>query len=979
MNLMELQQIVFKSASTLMKKEGEKIFSDGLVSTIQGKKIEDIYHIYSTVKSQRGTIEFSTHMKINLSTKRLEGVKCSCDDFKALSTKGHSFMCSHLIASAYRFFELISKNKVKENESDKDLNDYRYGGSALSLTSKLVRKVSKDSIYYESQVGSEKVRLQPDELRTFLENIKHQKIKFKYEHLEFTAPIFHRDLPLTFTLKGRGEALVLTTHKQLPISLNFSNDVFLYKNELYLPSRQQIDKYLPFYKRFKVNSEILYKKDIGIYNKLLSLLNSISQNINISEEIRNYMSNLLEPKFYLYEEENNIYCDAKIDYGSNEINLLKNNNGRNSPARDYRKEEKILIDLEKYGFIKRKGRLLFIGGDEELFNILSKKRGSIHSLGTVILGKGLKDRKFYTSASIEAALDERDGYFDFTYGIKSLDYKELNSAIEAYRQNKGFFKTKDNDFVDFEDNGMRDFFNLLQILNIDDSINNGLAQIERNKALYINETIKANRINFIKGAERLKEIEDKLENIGDMKIKTPKNLKGALREYQITGFKWLKVLSSLGFGGILADEMGLGKTIQTIAFILSEEGRRAFIICPTSLIYNWKEEFEKFAPSIKLGIVHGDKSERIKVIDNLTEYDVILTTYGTLRMDEELYENIAFDYCIIDEGQNIKNPLTQNTKVIKQIKAKVRFALTGTPIENNLTELWSILDFIMPGYLYSKEVFEEKFVRKADNLEELKLLIKPFILRRTKKEVMEELPDKIEKKYLVEMRPEQKAVYNTYAEYVRNKMTGSSQGKIEIFSYLTKLRQICLDPSLIIDDYEGGSGKLDIVMGLIQDHIESYGKVLLFSQFTSVLDRIGEYLNEKDIQYYHLYGGTKPTERIKMVNEFNSSEDRRVFLISLKAGGTGLNLTSANLVIHFDPWWNPAVENQATDRAHRIGQRNVVEVIKLVAKGTIEEKIILLQEDKRELIESIISGELENSDLTNKLSKEELLSLFSRE
>jgi SNF2 family DNA or RNA helicase len=356
---------------------------------------------------------------------------------------------------------------------------------------------------------------------------------------------------------------------------------------------------------------------------------------------------------------------------------------------------------------------------------------------------------------------------------------------------------------------------------------------------------------------------------------------------------------------------------------------------------------------------------------------VILTTYGTLRMDILQYENVIFDNCIIDEAQNIKNYLAQSAKVIKEVKAKVRFALTGTPIENNLVELWSIFDFIMPNYLYSKEIFETKFIMsRQGDLEELKLLIKPFLLRRTKNEVMKELPDKIEKKFIVEMTTAQKAVYKSYIKIVRDKMRNDSEGRIEVFSYLTRLRQICLDPSLVMDEYKGGSGKLKIATELIEKHINSEGKVLLFSQFTSALKNIGDSLKGKKISYFYLDGKTKPKDRIKLVDEFNNSYDTKVFLISLKAGGTGLNLTSANLVIHFDPWWNPAVEHQATDRAHRIGQRNVVEVIKLVAKGTIEEKIILLQENKKDLIDSVITGELTNSDVIGKLTKDELLDLF---
>ena len=531
--------------------------------------------------------------------------------------------------------------------------------------------------------------------------------------------------------------------------------------------------------------------------------------------------------------------------------------------------------------------------------------------------------------------------------------------------------------MDFEDEGVKNFFNLIEALNINEKIEKGLIKIDRNKALYLNEKLKDRNLQFIRGAEILADIEGTLININKMDMRIPVNLKTTLRGYQIEGFKWLKSLSALGFGGILADEMGLGKTIETIAFLLAEENKKSIIISPTSLIYNWKAELEKFAPSLKVAIVHGEKSDRLKVIENLKDYDVILTTYGTLKMDILQYENIVFDHCIIDEAQNIKNYLAQSAKVIKEVKAKVRFALTGTPIENNLVELWSIFDFIMPNYLYSKEIFETKFIlSRQGDLEELKLLIKPFLLRRTKNEVMKELPDKIEKKFIVEMTTAQKAVYKSYIKIVRDKMRNDSEGRIEVFSYLTRLRQICLDPSLVMEEYKGGSGKLRIATELIEKHINSQGKVLLFSQFTSALKNIGESLNGKKISYFYLDGKTKPKDRIKLVDEFNNSYDTKVFLISLKAGGTGLNLTSANLVIHFDPWWNPAVEHQATDRAHRIGQRNVVEVIKLVAKGTIEEKIILLQENKKDLIDSVITGELTNTDVIGKLTKDELLDLF---
>ena len=425
--------------------------------------------------------------------------------------------------------------------------------------------------------------------------------------------------------------------------------------------------------------------------------------------------------------------------------------------------------------------------------------------------------------------------------------------------------------------------------------------------------------------------------------------------------------------------MGLGKTLQTITFLLSEVGKKSIIITPTSLIYNWKSEFEKFAPSLKIKIIHGSKEERMFIREEINEYDVLITTYGTLRNDYNLYKEINFDYCIIDEAQNIKNPLSQSSEVVKELNAKVKFALTGTPIENNLLELWSLFDYIMPGYLYSKRKFQDKFIKMEKGKSELKKLIKPFILRRLKNHVMSELPDKIEKRYVIEMTKEQKKVYKSYVDDIKVKMEEKdvAKDKITIFSYLTKLRQLALDPSILLEGYTGGSGKIDITVELINEFINNNHKILLFSQFTSVLDSIKNIFEAEGIEYFYLDGNTKASERVQLVNEFNNSSKVKVFLISLKAGGTGLNLTSADVVIHFDPWWNPAIEDQATDRAHRFGQKNVVEVIKLIAKGSIEEKIIKLQESKKEIINDIMNGNYTNGGFLSSLSSEEIKELFN--
>ncbi|MCB2294684.1 SNF2 helicase associated domain-containing protein [Clostridium algoriphilum] len=979
MKLKELQSILFKSSSSRMRIEGEKAFNSGLVIKIKTKKIEDLYHIYGCVTNSTKSSELNTYIKIDIKKKKLDSIKCTCEDFKELSTSGYLFMCSHLTATAYNFFSLASKNNDNKNEKTHKIKENSLNKQGTNNIIKLVRIVSKIPTYYEAQyaIGKEKIKIKPNDLRLFLDGINDKKIKLNHDSFEFEAPIVNSDLPLSFTLKKRNDFFVITTHKRFPVSLNDQNSVYLFNWMLYLPSKNQIDKYNVLCGKLRENGEILYHVDIQNYDKLITFLSSISSDISISDEVKTFAAKYIKPEFYIYQIGKDIYCDINVIYGNKKINILKDNKFKNNIIRNYKKEDRIFMELERFRFIKRDERLLFIGGDIELFDILSRSENNLHSIGNVTFGNGLKQMNIFGSNSIKAEIKYSGGCYDFSYKIYDIENGELNDAFASYKQNERFYKTNNNNFLDFKDDGVRNFFNLIGVLNTNEKIETSLMQLGKAKALYLENIIKEKHLQFIKGAKLLENIEDSYDYLNNLDISLPITLNATLRKYQIDGFKWLKSLSILGLGGILADEMGLGKTIQIIAFLLSQQSKKSIIISPTSLIYNWKAEIEKFAPSLRVAIVHGVKRQRLKLITSLEDYDIILTTYGTLRMDIKLYENINFENCIIDEAQNIKNYLAQNAKIIKSIKAKVRFALTGTPIENNLTELWSIFDFVIPEYLFTREVFESKFTYgKKIHLEELKSLIKPFLLRRTKKEVLKELPDKIEKVFLVEMTTVQKGVYKSYIKLARDKIKNDDGGKIEVFSYLTRLRQICLDPAIVLTEYEGGSGKLKIATQLIQKHLDGQGKVLLFSQFTSVLKNIGKDLVGKGISYFYLDGKTKSKDRIKLVNEFNDSPDKKVFLISLKAGGTGLNLTSANLVIHFDPWWNPAVENQATDRAHRIGQRNIVQVIKLVAKGTIEEKIILLQENKKDLIDSVITGELTNSNALGKLTKEELLEIF---
>ncbi len=423
--------------------------------------------------------------------------------------------------------------------------------------------------------------------------------------------------------------------------------------------------------------------------------------------------------------------------------------------------------------------------------------------------------------------------------------------------------------------------------------------------------------------------------------------------------------------------------------LLKRNNKRAsLVVSPSSLTLNWQNEAKKFAKELKTLVIRGTLTERKRQIEEIDQYDLVITSYDLLKRDIELYlqKDYTFRYIIADEAQYLKNSNTQNAKSIKKIKADTRYALTGTPIENSLAELWSIFDFIMPGYLFTykkfKTMYETPIVKEEDQetMQKLRMLIEPFVLRRNKKEVLTELPDKTITVLNNEMGEEQRNIYLSYLAQAKQELAeeielnGYERSQIQILAALTRLRQICCHPSLFIEGYNEGSSKLEQCIEVIQDAVTSGHKILLFSGYTSMFEIMEKELKQRGIQYFKLTGSTKVDERIELVDEFNQNPAIKVFLISLKAGGTGLNLTGADMVIHYDPWWNLSTENQATDRAYRIGQKNNVQVYKLITKNSIEEKIYELQQKKAELVDNMLSTK---TSFVNKLSKEEIMDLFA--
>ncbi len=851
---------------------------------------------------------------------------------------------------------------------------------------------------HKDMISGRYLRLKQNNLKDFLKLIdEKKKINFNFNSINYEVKVKKENVPVALTLKEGKEGFILSHHKKFPVILNNSGDVMFFDRNLYIPRKRQLEYYIPIHKLFLKNNTITYKKSLENLRSLLEELKNISKNIVLDENIRVFKEKLMKTTFNLYKTKGKIYCNVKIDYCGYIIDLIRDEKD-NSFLRDLKSEKYIEFQLERFKFIKREEDFCFIGSEEEIYELFSKGIKRLRELGEVLLSEELKEFKVLDSSLISSELIELSNFYKLKFDFGDFELRELRESIEAMKRGDRFYRTK-KVYLDLEDHGIVNFLNLLEDLGLE-NIKDNEVYIDKSKVLYIQEKLKDRNLSFIKGGNVLQEIVGKLLNKEFKRKLVPKALNAELRPYQKDGFKWINEITDLGFGGVLADDMGLGKTLQIIAFLLSQKKSKSIVVVPTSVIYNWMDEFEKFAPSIRVGLVHGSKSKRDKVLrdfkrgigikieeDNLKEksyekYDVLLTTYGTLKNDEKAYENLSFDYCIIDEAQNIKNPAAQATLSVKNIKSRCNIALTGTPIENNLMELWSIFDFVMPGYLFTKDRFRERFILDESNLSELKSLITPFILRRLKEDVLSELPEKLEKKYLVEMKGKQKQLYSFYVKAIKNQLNEnkssekSGRDKINLFAYLTKLREICLDPSLVVPDYTGGSSKLTVVKEIVKDASESGKKILLFSQFTSVLKKIEEDFKKEDISYLYLDGGTSAKDRVERVKKFNEDSNIKVFLISLKAGGVGLNLTSASVVIHFDPWWNPAVEDQATDRAHRFGQENKVEVIKLVAKDTIEEKIVLMQEDKRELIQSLMDGKTMDGKVLKRLTEEEISKLF---
>lgn len=868
---------------------------------------------------------------------------------------------------------------------------------------KYANDVNNNYAYYGRNFNVNNVVLSNTGLDELFEILKGKTVEFETKTGERKIQFIDEPIDIKFILEKSDE----NTYCLTPNIDVYGYDIFYGKNYSYFLIDNKMHKCLPKVENRNLELLEVYKKNYtqsivfnenNLRNFFAIVVPKIKDNFEIKnidkEQIEKYMPKDLYVKIYLdYNEKGYIVADVKFCYGNVEFNPIKNVNLE--ITRNAIQENEVLDTFVQTGFMLDSANArLVLANDEKIYNFLSKEIEDYMKKFEVLVAEDFKKKDIKKIKIKSIGVKIENNLLDINLEDFKFNIYEIKDIINKYKLRKKFYRLKDGTYISLEKNSSLDFLeNLTDNIEIEDeNVEENSIKLPIYRALYLEKIFKNMPNTNIQKNEYYKNMISQIEDRQiDLSTKIPPKLNAELRTYQKIGYKWLRTLEQYKMGGILADDMGLGKTIQLLAVILSYVQKNkgnvkpSIIICPSSLALNWYNEIQKFTSTLKALVISGDYLERKRKIEEIGKYQVIITSYDSLKRDIDLYKNYCFKYVVADEAQYIKNNNTKNSKAIKTINAETKFALTGTPIENSLSELWSIFDFIMPGYLYKykkfKELYETPIIKEQneDVMNKLKKQIEPFVLRRTKGEVLTELPDKTVTILNNEMSEEQYNIYMSYMAQARKEImsqidiNGFEKSQIKILSLLMRLRQICCHPKLFLREYEGESSKLNQCIEIIQDAVLGGHKILLFSSYTSMFEIIEEKLKNIGVKYLKLTGQTKVGERIELVDKFNTDENIKVFLISLKAGGTGLNLTGADMVIHYDPWWNLSAENQATDRTYRIGQKRNVQVYKLITKNSIEEKIYELQQKKAKLIDNMLSTD---ATFINKLSKDDILALF---
>ena len=1010
---------------------------------------DDFREAYFNVTSERINFDYHVYLLLNKETEEIHDYSCTCPQYEKMDTCKHIAACILKYEDTLFNDEEIDPIEYQLNIGSQILDKF-YEPKKSTIKKKLNLEIElepTDSYYYDNYIKV-KYKIGLDRLYTL--NNKYHNFMYAYsqkrpyklstkltydpnEHyfdkidkeiLDYNVHIFQRgyyecvirknDLDSFMNLL-KDKDFTLNHNKYIGYTLENPFNINLTKeNNNYtltidnLKDYEQLLEGTPYFyddkKIYKVDDNIykLYrllvdndldsfmfsKKDLGKFTG--GLLSLLKENIHLDENITE-ITIPTAPKAKLYFDfyYSAIECQIKLTYGNKEINYFSNDPG---VPRDTEYESNILQRLSDFGFTVNQMHITLEDIDE-IGEFLEKGIYEISEEYEVFTSKKIKDTNIVkqTQNSVTFSIG-KDNILSYNFNLDGIEQTELTDILSSLKAKKHYHRLKNGSIIDLNaDKNLQNLGKLTDELDLTKKeITEGIGTIPKYRALYL-DSLKNSYHNLISTNDNFDNLIKQFKTYKDKDIPLDKKELKVLRDYQMAGVKWLYNVYKSGFGGILADEMGLGKSIQLIyltKLIIKENPKaKILIVTPTSLVYNWQKEFDKFGSELKYKVFAENKTQRLNELDNIDDINIMITSYGLIRNDLEKYEQMSFELIAIDEAQNIKNPNTGIAKAVKSLNAKVKFALTGTPIENSLLELWSIFDFIMPGYLANRDKFQTLYnVKELDkensNLNRLNTQIKYFILRRKKKDVVKDLPDKLENNIYIDLGKTQKKVYMAEVQKTKEeldeliKLEGWTKARFKILQLLTKLRQICIDPSIIFDNYKGESAKIEELLKIVEETKANGHKMLIFTTYKKALDLIIPKLNNIGISSYYIDGSVSSKKRMELVEKFNH-DDTDVFIITLKAGGTGLNLTSATVVIHLDLWWNPQVENQATDRAHRIGQKNTVEVIRLITKGTIEERILELQNKKRKLAELLIDNENSNENNFSKLTEDDIKMLLS--
>lgn len=925
----------------------------------ENRKVIDVTFICKPIKLDEKNYLFTVELKLNT------------DDVLDITT-----FLTHLLEG--RPYKVSSTFKF-------DLHKHCFNQEDDSVIQLLIQIMLDERLYKDrlsskpnNKLGKQQILIPAsgwEKLLPLLINVPEIIIHYKsaiYHGIKLTS----EQLPLVFELTETVEEGYQLTVSGLENMIVFLSYKMIFFDGKFVKINQQHMKQLVELKRMldgsNTNEIAIPKQQVNFFlEKVVPGLKGLGQ-VNITKELQQKVTPVpLIAKIYLDRVKNRLLAGLEFHYENNVINPLENSEPtiHTMFIRDEEKEEAILRIMEDSLFATTEsGYVLY---NEELeYDFLYYKFPELQRLAQVYTTTAIRNRIVTSNSFPKIRVKfkrERTNWLEFKFEMDGIPDDEIRDLLEALEEKRKYYRLQDGGLLALNTREFDEIQRFLQGLppqRTGDLMDGLTLPIE--KYMEILDSVESSNTFLVEDSFRhfLKTIVNPENKAFDV----PKSLAPILRDYQVDGFQWLKTLASYGFGGILADDMGLGKTIQSITFILSEltsirgQKQPVLIICPSSVTYNWLNELSEFGSELKVAVIDGNRNKRLKQLKILTEMDVIITSYPILRQDVQHFEKYVFHTVFFDEAQAFKNPITQTARSVKRIQAHHKFALTGTPVENTIEELWAIFHVIFPDlFLGLKEysmLSRKTIARRA----------RPFLLRRLKTTVLKELPKKTETLESTELVSEQKKLYTAYLAKLRHDTLKHldketfRKNKIRILAGLTRLRQICCHPSLFIDDYNGTSAKFEQLLTMIEEIKQSGRRVLIFSQFTKMLDLIGRELTKREHAFFYLDGKTPAEERLNICNYFNDGV-RDIFLISMKAGGQGLNLTGADTVIFYDSWWNPAVEEQAADRAYRFGQTRDVQVIKLVAKGTIEEKMHELQDKKRNLIGEIIDPEEQISSI----------------